>query len=77
MDKKYIVDEIIDNIVKLEDYNTKQIININKKLLPSNIFDGAVVIKKDNNYYLDMDEYSKKSASIRSRMEKLKKHEQN
>ena len=49
MDKKYIVDEIIDNIVKLEDCNTKQIININKKLLPSNIFDGAVVIKKDNN----------------------------
>lgn len=77
MGKKYIIDEIIDNIVKLEDCNTKQIININKKLLPSNIFDGAVVIKKDNNYYLDMDEYSKKSASIRSRMEKLKKHEQN
>ena len=74
MDNKYIVDEIIDDIVKLEDCNSKKIIRINKKLLPSNIFDGAIIIKKDNNYYLDMDEYNKKKNAIRSRMDRLKKN---
>ncbi len=74
MDNKYIVDEIIDDIVKLEDCNSKKIISINKKLLPSNIFDGAIIIKKDNNYYLDMDEYNKKKNAIRSRMDRLKKN---
>ena len=74
MDKKYVVDEIIDDKVKLEDCNTKEMVTISKKLLPSNIFDGAVVIKKDNNYYLDQKAYEERKSSIRSRMDKLKKN---
>ena len=72
MDKKYIVDEIINDVVKLEDCTTKKVINISKKLLPNDIFDGVVLIKKDNKYYVDLDEYEKRKSSIRSRMDKLK-----
>lgn len=74
MDKKYVVDEIIDDKVKLEDCNTKEMVTISKKVLPSNIFDGAILIKKDNSYYLDQKASEERKSSIRSRMDKLKKN---
>ena len=53
---KYAVDEIIDNIVTLEDIETKEKKYIEKELLPEDIYDGAILIYEDDTYKLDISE---------------------
>lgn len=70
--KKYIVDEIIDDYVLLEDENEK-IIEIKKNQLPANIHEGAVVLEKNSVYYLDETKEKDKRQELRERLERLKK----
>ena len=51
---KYAVDEIIDDIVVLENIETKEKININKTKLPEDIHDGSIIIYEDNSYKISM-----------------------
>ena len=53
---KYAVDRIEDNIVVLEDINTKEKQEVQKELLPSNIKDGTILIFENNEYKLDLNE---------------------
>lgn len=73
MDKKYTIDEIIDNIVRVEDYETKEMIELDKTCLPEDIHEGAILIYDSNGYRLDIEEEKEKKESLRERIERLKK----
>ncbi|MEG2251262.1 MAG: hypothetical protein RSD09_06815 [Bacilli bacterium] len=70
---KYAIDRIIDNIVVLENIETKEIINENIKLFPKKIYDGLIVIKVNNKYKIDKKEYLSRKSIIKEKYEKLKK----
>ena len=62
---KYAVDEIIDNIVTLEDIETKE-----KKYI--DIYDGAVLIYEDDTYKLDISEETLRRKRIIEKLNRLK-----
>ncbi|MEG0021301.1 MAG: DUF3006 family protein [Bacilli bacterium] len=70
---KYAIDRIVENIVILENLETKEIINDNIKLFPKNIYDGLIVIKVNNKYKIDKKEYLSRKSIIKEKLEKLKK----
>ena len=74
---KYIVDRIEDNIVILEKYPTKEIIEIDKKILSNNIHEGSVIIYDNNKYYLDEDDELKRRQEILEKFMKLRWEENN
>ena len=53
--KEYTIDRIEDNIVVLEDRDTKEMIDMKKEELPKNIKEGSILIKKDGKYILDIE----------------------
>lgn len=55
---RYAVDEIIDNLVKLENLDTGEIVNVDISLFPKNIKEGNIVVRKEK-YIIDY-EYEKK-----------------
>ncbi|MEG1309813.1 MAG: DUF3006 family protein [Bacilli bacterium] len=70
---KYAIDRIVENIVILENLETKEIKNENIKLFPKNIYDGLIVIKVNNKYKIDKKEYLSRKSIIKEKLEKLKK----
>ena len=69
----YIVDEIIENKVKLENINTKEIKIELLDILPGNIHEGSVLIFQDDKYIIDKNTEEKRRISLRERLNKLKK----
>ena len=69
---KYAIDKIEDNIVTLENLETKEIENISMDLLPKNIKEGTI-IKKTILYEIDKQEEQKRRTSLKNRFHKLKK----
>ena len=69
---KYAVDEIIDNIVTLEDIETKEKKYIEKDVLPEDIYDGAILIYEDNTYKLDISEETLRRKRIIEKLNRLK-----
>lgn len=69
---KYVVDEIIDNIVTLEDIETKEKKYIEKDVLPEDIYDGAILIYEDNTYKLDISEETLRRKRIIEKLNRLK-----
>lgn len=69
---KYAVDRIEDDIVVLENITSGDIINENIKKLPKNIKEGTILIKKDNEYSLDLNTEKERRDDFRSRLERLK-----
>ena len=69
---KYIVDRIEENIVILEKYPTKEMIEIDKRILSDNIHEGSVIIYENNKYYLDTDDELKRRQEILEKFMKLK-----
>lgn len=69
---KYAVDEIIDNIVTLEDIETKEKKHIEKDVLPEDIYDGAILIYEDNTYKLDILEETLRRKRIIEKLNRLK-----
>ena len=47
---KYAVDRIEDNLVIMENLETKEIIEIEKDKLPEDIKDGTILIYEDEEY---------------------------
>lgn len=70
---KYAVDRIEDNIVVLEDINTKEKQEVQKELLPSNIKDGTILIFENNEYKLDLNEEELRRKKIQERFNRLRK----
>lgn len=68
---KYAVDKIIDDIVTLENIETKEIKNISIDKLPNNIKEGQIVIEKEI-YELDIEEEDKRRKEINRKLNKLK-----
>lgn len=69
---KYAVDKIIEDIVVLENIESGEIIEINKKKLPDEIHEGSIVIVNDEKYELDVDEENTRRESLRARLDRLK-----
>lgn len=69
---KYAVDRIENDIVVLENITSGDIINENIKKLPKDIKEGTILIKKDNEYSLDLNTEKERRDDFRSRLERLK-----
>lgn len=69
---KYVIDRIEDNIVVCENLETKEMIELDKSLLPNEIKDGKVLLFENNEYKLDLDEEEKRRQRIRERFNRLK-----
>lgn len=69
---KYIVDRIYDDYVVLENYDTKEMTDIKKELLPDDIRDGNVLIYVNDTYYIDKSLEETRRISIQERFNKLR-----
>lgn len=69
---KYIIDRVEDNIVVCENLETKEMIELDKSLLPENIKDGNVLLFENNEYKLDLNEEELRRQRIRERFNRLK-----
>jgi hypothetical protein len=68
---KYAIDRIVDNIVILESIKNKEIIKVDKELLPQNIKEGSILIKRKDSYILSKSITRKDK--IKRRFNKLKR----
>jgi len=60
---KYAVDRVEGDKAILENLTNKKIIEINIKILPANIKDGNILVKKGQKFILDKDtEYHRREA---------------
>lgn len=69
---KYVIDRIEDNIVVCENLETKEMIELDKSLLPEKIKDGNILIFENNEYKLDLNEEELRRQRIRERFNCLK-----
>lgn len=67
----YTVESIINDIVKLEDRNTKKIIEINKSLLPNNIKEQDILDLVNDKYIINDEETKRIKKNIRNRFNNL------
>ena len=67
----YTVENIIDNIVRLEDRKTNKIIEINKDLLPNNIKEQDIIDLIDNKYIINKNETKRIKNNIKNRFNSL------
>ncbi len=70
---KYAIDRIEENIVILEDINTKEKIEVEKEVLPLSIKDGTILIYENNEYKLDLNEEELRRKKIQERFNRLRK----
>ena len=69
---KYVIDRIEDNIVVCENLEPKEMIELDKSLLPEKIKDGNILIFENNEYKLDLNEEELRRQRIRERFNRLK-----
>lgn len=69
---KYSVDEIIDEIIKLEDLETRDIVYLNKKDLDFDIRENDILVFKNNKYYKDDNLKEKRIDTLKEKLERLK-----
>lgn len=60
---KYSVDEIIDDIIKLENLETREIIYINKSDIDFDIYENDILVLENNKYIKD-DELKNKRVNM-------------
>ena len=68
---RFAIDRINDNIVTLENIETKEMINVDKSLLPKNIKEGNILIKKEI-YQIDYLFEKERRNKLRSKLDSLK-----
>lgn len=69
---KYSVDEIIDEIIKLEDLETRDIAYLDKKDLDFDIRENDILVFKNNKYYKDDNLKEKRIDTLKEKLERLK-----
>lgn len=70
---KYSVDRIIEGIAVLEDLQSNGIIEVELKNLPNGIHEGSIIVFKDGNYELELEEEKNRRESLRDRLDRLKR----
>lgn len=70
---KYAVDRIEDNIVVIENLETREIQEIDKKTLPENIKEGSILVLDNNEYKLDLNEEELRRKRIKERFNRLRR----
>ena len=68
----YVVDRIENNIAVLENTETKEMIDIQLRNLPTDVKEGNVLKFENNEYILDNEEEEKRKLSIQEKFNKLK-----
>lgn len=69
---KYAVDKITDNIVTLENLETKEIKEIEIEKLPEGIKEGNIIIE-ESIYKIDYEEEKIRRAMLRAKLNRLKR----
>lgn len=69
---KYSVDEIIDDIIKLENLETREIIYINKSDIDFDIYENDILILENNKYIKDDEFKNKRVNMLKEKLERLK-----
>ncbi len=70
---KFCVDEIIDDIIKLENLTTREIIYINLSELDFSVVDGDILYYKDDKYYKDDNAKKERIKMLQEKLDRLKK----
>ena len=70
---KFCVDEILDDIIKLENLTTREIIYINLSELDFSVVDGDILYYKDDKYYKDDNAKKERMKMLQEKLERLKK----
>ena len=70
----FAIDRFEENVIILENIKTKEKIEIQRELLPSNIHEGAIVKFHNNNYILEENEEEKRRCEILERFQRLRKN---
>lgn len=69
---KYSVDEIIDNVIKLENLETREIIYLNQSDLDFKVLENDVLFYKDGKYYKDEKAKNDRIKMLKEKLERLK-----
>ena len=69
---KYSVDEIIDNVIKLENLETREIIYLNQNDLDFKVVENDILLYKDGKYYKDEKAKNNRIQMLKEKMERLK-----
>lgn len=69
---KYSVDEIIDDIIKLENLETREIIYINKSDIDFDIYENDILVLENNKYIKDDELKNKRVNMLKDKLEILK-----
>ena len=69
----YAVDEIIDNIVRVQNLETKEMVELKKEDLPD-VKDGDVLKEENGIFTLDMDEKIRRLERIQEKFNRLKEN---
>ena len=70
--KKYIVDRIEEDIIVLEDEETKDMINVKKDEIGIEVKDGDMLDFEDGKYTLNSEETASRKKRIKNKFELLK-----
>lgn len=73
MVKKYAVDQVIDDIIILEDLDSKERLEINKSIINMEIADGDIISFDGNNYKKDNTHKQKRIDIIKEKMRRAQK----
>ncbi len=69
---KYSVDEIIDNVIKLENLETREIIYLNTNDLNFKVQENDILVYENGKYFRDDVYKNKRINIIKDKLEKLK-----
>lgn len=73
MVRKYAVDQVIDDIIILEDLDSKERLEINKNIINLEIVDGDIISFDGNNYKKDNTYKQKRIDIIKEKMRRVQK----
>lgn len=71
MIKMFTVEKIEDNLVRLENRETKEYLEVEKEILPSNIKEGDILDFIKDKYVINKNLTENKKNNIRSRFDSL------
>ena len=69
---KYSVDEIIDDVIKLENLETREIVYLNKSNIDFEVLENDILVFKVNKYYKDDELKNKRIDMLKEKLERLK-----
>ena len=69
---KYSVDEIIDNVIKLENLETREIVYLNKSDIDFEVLENDILVFKDNKYCKDDELKNRRIDMLKEKLERLK-----